>query len=458
MENISKHIQNSVVYLTITDDSFAKLSGQIPPDFFTSETSSLSFKIASQYFKKFGKAPRDHFHDEILRETKSLSEEEKESLARYLYSLRSIDPPDKDYVISRLDSFIKSASLLSATYEFAELVEKQEFGQATEIMQKALRSGLGDQSIVVNLLEDTSDIVDRGVRPPFIMPIGIPPIDNVIGGLCRGELVLIVGGYKGKKSWFGQHLGKTALKYGLKVLHVSHENSFDEVAIRYDMMFGGLVNEEKPKEVTIKWMDERNIVHKKIKLKGTVYDKVLVKKYRRNISRLGGSLFVKKFPMGSCSAVELYSYINKLETFDGFSPDVVICDYADVMKPISTSTRETRDQLNQTYQYLKQIADEKQIIMITMSQVNREGLKRSYLNGKISAEHVAEDIRKIGTIDKGFFVAEPRELEEYDEMVIGCFANRNRAQNVSCVVGRNLEIGQFCAYTYTPQRNRDEED
>ena len=83
----------------------------------------------------------------------------------------------------------------------------------------------------------------------------------------------------------------------------------------------------------------------------------LVIKNRKKVDHFGGELAIKKFSMGSCSALDLSNYISRLEDFEDFKADVVICDYADIMKSISTK-KDNRDTLNETYIALKQIADE----------------------------------------------------------------------------------------------------
>lgn len=450
-DTISKHMQNSIIYLGITDDEFIRLIPQIPEEVFTSEVARISFRLLDKYYKKHSSAPKDHFHDEIVKYSEKLSPQEKETFARYIYSLRSMKSPDRSYVISRLNDFIKASALISVTYEFAELVEKQEFEKATLIMQEALRAGLEDKPESEDFLSDFSDLNTRGDRPNILVPLGIPEVDEVIGGLSPKELVLIVGGFKGFKSWFGHHIGKTALKHGLNVLHVSHENSKEMCQIRYDMMFGGLVDEKEPKDVLLKWMDGRGRIREEWEERETVYNKTAVKKARKRMAKFGGSLVIKKYAMGTCSPMELNNYINRLETFDGFYPDVVINDYADLMKSVHKG-KEGRDNLNDIYIYLKQIADEKDLVMVTMSQVNREGLDASFHHGRIEMKHLAEDIRKAANIDKGFFVARPRELEEDREAVVGCIANRNKPMNAACIIGYNLDIGQFRTYSYLPNR------
>jgi len=449
-EIISNNLQNSIIFLSITNSDFLKsIAGQLPPDFLLTDEARNSFKICLQYLKKYKKAPGNHFQDEALKfADKHLDEEKRELFARYLLHINKERNPDKEYVLGRLSAFIRERSFTHALYESAELMDKGDIDQASLTMTGALKSGIEKQDFGLDYLVDYSNLGERGEKPNYLMNLGIEPIDYRIGGLSRGELVLIVGAYKGTKSFFGHHLGLHALKLGLKVLHISHENSLAEMELRYDMMSGFLINEKKPMEVEWRWHDKKkNRIRTEMKKRNTVYSRKIVVQNRKKMMSFGGKLILKKYPMGTCTVMELESYIEYLENFQDFKPDVIINDYADIMRPLNPK-KDPRDVLNETYISLKGIADSKGAVMITMSQVNRDGLRSSALDGRISSEHLAEDIRKVGNIDKGFYVSRTRELEENHEAVLGCFANRQKTQNIECVIGQNLECGQFVTYSY----------
>ncbi len=452
-EIISKNLQNSVIYLCITDTDFLKMvSGQIVKEFFSSKQAQMCYKICHIYLIKYKRAPKNHFHDEALKYIKHLEESEREIFARYIMNIRKRKEPNKDYVLSRITTWVRERALINSVFSFAKKVEAGKFDEAESLMHEALRTGIQKQDIGLNYLKDFSRIAKRKDRPEFLTPLGIPPIDKIIGGISKTELVLLIGAYKGAKSWFGHHLSRTALLQGLNVLHVTHENSSAEVENRYDMMFGGLTTEDKEKFVEVRWM-ERNIIKVKKMKRGTIFDKYKVLKARKSIKMFGGNLIIKKYPMGRCTVMELESYLNYLDNFEGFSPDIVINDYADVMK--LNPEKSTRDALNDIYIELKGIADERGIAIVTMSQINREGLRAAFISGKVDGSHVAEDIRKIGNIDLGLYVVQPHEMIEDNEAVFGVFANRSGAQKISCTIGWNLAIGQFCAYSF-PNNERGE--
>jgi hypothetical protein len=448
-EFISNNLQDSLIYLTITDTNFAKsIIGQIPSEFFSSEISREVYDISTQFIRKFGEAPGKHFQDEILKKIDKIPDEQRESIARYLLHLENMGEPNKSYVYSRLNDFIRQRSLLNATYDFAELLEKNKIDEAVSKMNAALRKGLevGDTG---QDYFSSNDLEARGAVPERLFTLGIPILDKHIR-LNRGELVALAGLKKGGKSWFCHYLVKQALKAGLKVLHVSHEQSLIDTIKRYDMVFGALCDAEEDMTLEFRRMDG-NVIEKSRLTRGTIYDKELVKKVRHRMTQYGGELRIKKYPMGSCNINELESFINNLENFGNFVPDVLINDYADIMAaPTNSKKSVDREDINQTYMGLKGIADEKQILVINPSQINDDGavsLQRFYT---FDGQKLAEDKRKFAHIDKGFFVAVCSEENDwgFKESVIGVFANRNGSPVGRVTVGQNLSAGQFVLYSH----------
>jgi len=275
---------------------------------------------------------------------------------------------------------------------------------------------------------------------PILMRTGIKALDRFIGGYRRGQLVCTLGGLKAGKTWWLMHTARAALLQGLKVVHISHEVQLDEMETRYDMMFSGRGSKNVGQYVKyIRYDHSRDeMVTSRIKIK-TVYDPKKVMKARHAVLRFGGSLRIKKYPMGQCSPAEIERYLNYLESFESLIPDVLIIDYLDIMD-LSSFGSELRHQLNSAYIWAKGIADERNILVLTVSQVTRAALKRR----KVTAKDVAEDVRKGANVD--LMLAIGRGEEEVDANLAGIniIANRSGVQDRSCTISLCFDIGQFC--------------
>lgn len=146
-------------------------------------------------------------------------------------------------------------------------------------------------------------------------------------------------------SHFLTMLGANAMRLGKNVLHYSMELSAEQIGIRYD---SNLLD-----------IDSNELFAYKDKVK-EMYS-----------SDKFGRLKIKYFPTNTASIFTLRAHIERLE-LHGFSPDLIIIDYADIMR----STRQfdsLRHELKLVYEELRGYSGEKKVPIWTASQSNKEG-------------------------------------------------------------------------------------
>lgn len=118
-----------------------------------------------------------------------------------------------------------------------------------------------------------------------------------------------------------------------------------------------------------------------------------IKKYYEENAETLGRLKIKYYPTGTATINTLRSHIDKL-TIEGFRPDVLIIDYAGIMR--STEKYELlRLELKKIYEELRGFANEVDIPVWTASQSNKEGANKDYVDLTNMAEaygqaHVAD--------------------------------------------------------------------
>ncbi len=439
---ISQHLQDSFLYLSIMDKEFLKLvRSSVDHSLFVPATSYL-VKVCFEYYDVFKDAPKDHIHDEILKRLKTLSTEDKKYYTTYIKKIKKLSPPNFDYVLKSISDFIKARTLEEASITFKDLVTRGNFSEAENLMYTALKAGVEREEVGLIYFEDSEFLHRNKEEDELLMRTGIGSLDYLIRGYRRGQFLVFLGNYGGGKSWALTHLGRSALMRGLKVLHISHENSIRETVDRYDMMFGALVNTPEPQEVEVAYWDkEEEAITKYTKTFQSIYNTKLVAKTRKKMKAFGGELVVKKYAMGSCDMKEISRYINYLETYEDWVPDVLINDYADIMMPLDQK-KESRNQINDTYIYHKRIADEKNILVVTASQTTRQAIGKA----KISMKDFAEDIRKAGNVDLGIAICRTEDQVEQNEGYLYVLKNRNGKQNCGCYIGFNPMIGQFATW------------
>lgn len=448
---VSQHLQDCFVYLAITSNEFQKLTRQVLlPGFFTSTICENLVQICYEYFDEFGKAPGDHFHDELVKRLPQVKESERSFYVEYLKRLQGIGKPDLDYVIKRASRFIQCRQYEDAAVRFATLVSEGEFDDAQKVMYNALKAGIQKENVGLKYLTDFTSVFKRLEGPQYLVGTGIQHLDRLVRGMKRAQLVCYLGGFKGKKSWALQHLATAGVESGLGVVYLTHELTQDEVEMRLDRMWGSLAvpgfdcDFVADCEVNVKVRNPRTgeITIEKMK-RPSVYNVDAVLKVRKRVTRTGGKIVVKKYPMGTCKVSEVNRYLDYLERFEKFIPDIVITDYGDIMAP-ERDRGEIRHNIDEIYKGLKSLADERNILVATASQGNRDAIRKK----RPSQKDVAEDIRKLAHVDMMVGVCQTDDMVGQEVGSMWVVVNRGGRMDCGCSFLMNLDIGQFCSCSW----------
>jgi replicative DNA helicase len=162
------------------------------------------------------------------------------------------------------------------------------------------------------------------------------------------------------------HLGSEALKQGKTVVHYTLELQDTVVGNRYDSCISGV--------------PLADLFHNK--------QQVLYK-----IKDIPGQLIIKEYPTKSASTETIKQHIERLKK-RGIEPDMIIVDYADLLRPVRSSA-EKRFDLENTYEELRAIAQIYKCPVWTASQTNRSGLNAEV----ITMEAISEAFNKCFVAD-----------------------------------------------------------
>ena len=152
----------------------------------------------------------------------------------------------------------------------------------------------------------------------------------------------------------------------------------------------------------------------------------------------GGNCKFIFLPMYTATVEDIVAYLDNLYYYEGYSPDVVIVDYADIVKP-SKGTNEYRHQINDIWMKLRSIAQNRNILVVTASQTNRGGM-----SGEISRENIAEDMRKIAHASILVALNQNKKERTAGVMRLETLASRDEVESFDqAVILQNLSIGRF---------------
>jgi len=324
----------------------------IIPSYFENQAHQWVVKETLKYFDEFHTTPTLDF---LKIEVKKLENEVlKTAIVDQLKEVYKLVNSDQEYVEQEFSSFCKNQALKNALLKSVDLLSSGMFDDIRLTIDNALKAGQ-DKNIGHEYLKDVESRYKEEDRQ--VIPTPWPIInERLMGGLGGGDFGLIFGSPGGGKSWAMVALGAHAVKLGLNVVHYTLELSEGYVGKRYDAHF---INEKV------------NTIH---------LHKEKVNKY---IDDLSGSLTIKEYSPGQASISTLEGHIQKV-TDMGYPPDLIILDYVDLLKSISSS-KDEKEKLDNTYVAAKALAKDLNIPVWSVSQVNRAGARDEIVEGDKAA-------------------------------------------------------------------------
>ncbi len=344
----------------------------LEPSHFESEANTTIVEIIREYFYEYKQAPTIEVMSVKVKEM--TNDVLKTTVVEHLKdSYKQLDAPDLEFVKEQTIKFCKNQLLKSAIMDSVELLKRGEFEQIKVKIDEAMKAGL-ERAIGHEYNDDIEERYQESVRNT--VATGWDVIDDIAdGGLGKGELGVFVAPSGIGKSWALVNVGAAAVKAGLKVIHYTLELNESYVGLRYDAVLSGIQAQEL---------------------------KYHIEEVKNIVSKLDGKLIVKYYPTKGGTVNTLASHIEKCR-LQGFDPDLVIVDYADLLRGHG---KEVRHELGNIYEDLRGLAGEHEIPVWTASQANRSALSDDI----IGAEKIAESYAKIMTAD--FVVSLSRKIED----------------------------------------------
>ena len=400
--------QKKIIVLLLFNRRFLQTINDIlVPEYFDSDADKWLVKAIKKYYEEYKIEPTlealkiqiDDVSSEVLK--KSIIDNLRE-----VFGLR--ETTDLDFVENKVLEFCKNQNLKSAIMEAVDLLERQDYDGIKVVVDQAMKAGttkdLGHDYVI-----GLEERLTRSTRDTT--PTGWDIIDEIMdGGLGKGELGVVVAPAGIGKSWCLQYMVHNAIKNGKVVVHYTLELNQSYVGLRYDTIFSGIPTAE------IKFQQE--VV-------------------RKSLEKVKGKLLIKYFPTRSASVQTLNAHLKQVE-LSGLKPDLVIVDYADIMKD-NSGVRELRHQLGNIYEDLRGLAGEMDIPIWTASQANRSSLDED----EITASNVAESYSKVMTSD--FVMSMSRKIEDKvgNTARFHIIKNRFGIDGVTYPASMNTNIGRI---------------
>lgn len=347
----------------------------INPKDFDSDSSQWIVKVIVKYFREYKNLPTvDVLKTELMGiEDKTF----KEAIVHQLKSAFSyVSDTDLDYIKTAYLDFCKNQAMKNALDKSIDLTEFGQYDKIRSLMDGALRAGQ-ERNLGHNWREDVETRLSTSSRKT--VPTPWKAINDITdGGLGPGELGVIVGMTGGGKSWCLSAIGAKAMRENLRVAHYTLELNQDYSGNRYDTIFTGI----EPNKLR----DSPDVV-------------------RNIISSIPGELIIKFYPPKSITYETIMTHAQQMDSI-GYKPDIIIIDYADLLRSAYAGNESRYLELGSIYEELRGLAGELQVPVWTCSQAQRYASNDDVIQG----DRIAESYSKIMTAD--FVLSLSRKIED----------------------------------------------
>ncbi len=443
-ERLSGALQENVLVLLVFDENFCNLvRNTVNSSLFESAIYRDIANHAIEFIDQFGTPIAEHLPDNLEHILNGSDKRKALAYTRVLDNLYAAkDEVNREYVISKLNAFVRQQTLKSAIVKAVEAVESGDIEQA----EVELNRGLSSQIVSFErgiLFSDPLDSLQFFDHTNDGIPLGIKELDDRDVIPHPGELYLLIAPAKKGKSWFLIQTGKHALIHRKKVLHITLEMSEQRVSQRYIQSFFSVSKREAKVQIPIfSFSGDGNLtgISNHILERPTLSDEGIRARLSNRLKREFRNrppLIIKKFPTGSLTIPMLNAYLDGLERFHKFIPDVLIIDYPDLMK---LDSRDVRTSTGMIFKDLRGIAGERNLACVTVTQGNRESSRAKMVTDAM----VAEDYSKIATADN--VITYSQTLQEKSLGLARLFVSngRNDEDKFSMLITQSYPVGQFC--------------
>jgi len=226
-------------------------------------------------------------------------------------------------------------------------------------------------------------------------------------------------------SWVLCFLGKTALLCGKNVVHYTLELRAHQIGVRYDAMISGI-----PANDVVNQFEFVNKKLEEMRLAGS------------------GKHYIVEYPTKSASINTISLHINKLIS-QGHRPDLVIVDYADLLKA-PRHYGEKRFELESIYEELRGLAGIYDIPIWSAAQTNRAGMNVDV----VGVELISEAFSKAQIAD--IVITLSRKVEDRLKNTGRIFVAKSRVGKDGIVIPIIMDTSVFTMETQKPFDGMDE--
>ena len=365
--------QIKVLAAMFVDRTFLQqIADIIQADYFESDANSWLLEVVLDHFREYKTPPSKDVLK--VKVTEIDNDVLKTAILEQLKEVfRFMESDDLTFVKDEILKFCKNQEIKRAIMDSVSLLKMGNYDEIKSKIDGAMKAG-ADTDIGHEYKKDVISRYNEAAR--HTVTTGWDVIDDLMdGGLAPGELGVVMAPAGIGKSWMLINIGANAIRQNKTVIHYTLELNENYVGQRYDSVITGIAAQN---------------------LKNYTED------IEEKLKDISGELIIKYYPTKSVGVMGIKAHVEKTIML-GNKPDLIVVDYADLLK---VSSKDKHEALEELYEDLRGMAGEYGVPVWTATQANRSALEDDI----IEADKIASSYGKVMVSD--FLMSLSRKVED----------------------------------------------
>jgi hypothetical protein len=405
-----------IIGLIVSDDFIKQIEPILQLPYLQASSSKTIANWCIEYYQKYKTAPHEIIQSIYEQRKSSLQEEDAEIIAKTLKHVSDIyaekDKYNIPYMIDKSVMYIRERRIVLLQDALEHEVTVGNVDKAENLIAGYNKISRSTRT-VSNLWTDrqtVSNIFNKEYADLFRMP-GV--LGELQGYFQRGNLYAYAGVAKrGKTRWLAQS-AMIASMQGCRTLIIELEMNEEEIS---EILLNNMVRMPSYEcTVDIPFFTEDNaIAYKSIDFRA--YTEKDMRKWQETGAMMCAPFHRLVFNPNEARLEDIEEQILSLEYYEGFVPDVIFVDYADI---VNGKGYDARDRVNNIWLGLKTWAKKYHCGVITATHMNGDALRKD-----ADAFNVGEDKRKLNHVSGMYILNQTEEEKKAGIMRIKATATR----------------------------------
>jgi len=365
--------QIKVLAAMFVDRTFLQqIADIIQADYFESDANSWLLEVILDHFREYKTPPSKDVLK--VKVTEIDNDVLKTAILEQLKEVfRFMESDDLTFVKDEILRFCKNQEIKRAIMDSVNLLKMGNYDEIKTKIDSAMKAG-ADTDVGHEYKKEVQLRYTEAAR--HTVTTGWDVIDDLMdGGLAPGELGVVMAPAGIGKSWMLINIGANAIRQNKTVIHYTLELNENYVGQRYDSVITGIAAQN---------------------LKNYTED------IEEKLKDISGELIIKYYPTKSVGVMGIKAHVEKTIML-GNKPDLIVVDYADLLK---VSSKDKHEALEELYEDLRGMAGEYGVPVWTATQANRSALEDDI----IEADKIASSYGKVMVSD--FLMSLSRKVED----------------------------------------------